>query len=86
MSKKPEIKFAPGAFDHFDGTQDELNSLMAEIKNMVESGKIFEESKPVNMDELQEEDPELYEVLMKQIDNLDLDNSAIDDNRKKKLN
>jgi len=32
-SKKPlEVKFAPGCFDHFDGTQEELDALMEEIK------------------------------------------------------
>lgn len=72
-NKKPEIRFAPGAFNEFDGTQDELNSLMAEIKNMVESGKFLEESKPVDMDALRESDPELYQTLMNQIESINED-------------
>lgn len=32
--KKLTVEFAPGAFDHFDGTQEELNDLMAEIEYM----------------------------------------------------
>lgn len=27
-----EVRFAPGCFDHFDGTQEELDALMAEIQ------------------------------------------------------
>jgi HPt (histidine-containing phosphotransfer) domain-containing protein len=44
MSKDKEIKveFAPGAFDHFDGTQEELDELLAEIQNMF-VGKTREE-------------------------------------------
>jgi hypothetical protein len=29
--KKIHVEFAPGAFDSFDGTQEELDALMAEI-------------------------------------------------------
>jgi hypothetical protein len=32
--KKLKIEFAPGAFDHFEGTQEELNEMMAEITTM----------------------------------------------------
>jgi hypothetical protein len=37
MSKKLEIKFAPGCFDNFSGSQDELDELMAEIQKMAET-------------------------------------------------
>ena len=30
-AKPLKIEFAPGCFDDFDGTQDELNDMMAEI-------------------------------------------------------
>lgn len=29
-----KVEFAPGAFDHFEGTQEELDQLMAEIQTM----------------------------------------------------
>ena len=33
--KKPlTVEFAPGCFDHFDGSQEELDSLLSEIQNM----------------------------------------------------
>jgi hypothetical protein len=50
-----QIVFAEGCFDHFDGTQEELDNLLAEITRMVKSGEVFEKSRPVNIDEM---DPE----------------------------
>lgn len=32
--KKITIEFAPGAFDHFDGTQEELDALQKELMDM----------------------------------------------------
>jgi hypothetical protein len=29
-----KVQFAPGAFDDFDGTQEELNALIAELEEM----------------------------------------------------
>jgi hypothetical protein len=39
MTKKKQIKieFAPGAFDQFDGTQQELDEFIAELHRMAES-------------------------------------------------
>lgn len=61
--KKMEIKFAPGCFDNFEGTQEELNELMAEITRLVESGEIFERSVPLDFDELDEEDLDIIEKI-----------------------
>lgn len=62
-----KIEFAPGAFDNFEGTQEELDELVAEIKNMF-AGKTHEEIKdmgrPVDFDELFEEEPELAKSLI----------------------
>ena len=67
-----KIEFAPGAFDSFDGTQEELDSLMAEIKNMILNGSLFERSRTVDIDELMEsDDPEdlaLAEKLLRSFD------------------
>lgn len=52
--KTPKIVFAPGAFDHFEGTQEELDEMVAEIQAMFE-GKTTEEIK-ANSRELTEED------------------------------
>jgi len=52
--KKPEILFAPGCFDNFDGTQEELQELLAEIHRMVEDGTIFEDMEPLTREEEEE--------------------------------
>lgn len=61
---KPEIVFAPGCFDNFDGTQEELDELIASIHQMVDSGEIFEKARPVDFDNPSDEDQELIEHLM----------------------
>jgi hypothetical protein len=66
--KKIKIEFAPGAFDSFEGTQEELEELIAEITRMAESGDLFEKSRQVDIDELIEEDPELAETIARQLD------------------
>lgn len=52
--KKPEIKFAPGCFDNFEGTQEELQELIAHIHQMVEDGTIFEDMEPLTREEEEE--------------------------------
>lgn len=34
-----KIEFAPGCFDNFDGTQEELDALMVQIQVMFDSGE-----------------------------------------------
>jgi hypothetical protein len=55
MNNKPKLVFAPGCFDNFEGTQEELDELVAEITRMVESGEILEQSLNLNDDELADE-------------------------------
>ena len=50
--KKVHITFAPGAFDNFDGTQEELDGLIAEIQRMAESGELDEMSVPLDSDDI----------------------------------
>jgi hypothetical protein len=38
MTDKLKITFVPGCFDSFDGTQDELESMIAEVTKMFETG------------------------------------------------
>lgn len=51
-NEKLKIVFAPGCFDNFDGTQEELDQLMADFQRMVDSGEIFEKAVPLDVDEL----------------------------------
>jgi hypothetical protein len=54
-NKKPiELIFAPGCFDSFDGSQEELDELIAQIKKMAETGELFEQSVPVYLDDIED--------------------------------
>ncbi len=68
MNKPIKVEFAPGAFDNFEGTQEELDELIAEIQEMANSGELFEKSKRVNLEDLIEEDPEFAEAVLRHID------------------
>lgn len=57
--KKYTVEIAPGAFDNFDGTQEELDNFIAEITAMAETGELFQESEPLDLEALFEEDPEM---------------------------
>lgn len=50
--KKMRIEFAPGAFDTFDGTQEELDALVAELERMAESGELEANSIAIDEDEI----------------------------------
>jgi hypothetical protein len=50
--KKVHITFAPGAFDSFDGTQEELDALVAEIERMAESGELEDNSIAIDSDDI----------------------------------
>ena len=63
-----KLVFAPGAFDTFEGTQEELNELVAEIQRMFDSGEMLEKSRQVDINELIEEDPDIANVLARQLD------------------
>jgi len=62
---KPKITFAPGCFDTFEGTQDELDELIADITKQIESGEI--EPIPIDIDELMEEDPIYAEKILRSL-------------------
>lgn len=49
-----ELVFAPGCFDDFEGTQEELDELIKEITESFSSGKALENSTPLNVDDLLE--------------------------------
>jgi sigma54-dependent transcription regulator len=69
--KKVHISFAPGAFDSFDGTQEELDALVTEIERMAESGELQENSIALDehdiLDNMSEED---REQIMQALDNM----------------
>lgn len=48
--KKFKIEFAPGCFDNFDGTQEELDAMIAEITRLAESGELMDMGEPLTQD------------------------------------
>ena len=56
MNKEIKVEFAPGCFDGFDGTQEELDELVAEIYRMAQSGEILENAQLVDLDTYDSED------------------------------
>jgi len=47
---KMKIVFAEGCFDDFEGTQEELDELVAHIQELAESGELFEKATPIDGD------------------------------------
>jgi hypothetical protein len=56
--KDVEIVFVPGCFDSFEGTQEELDDLMAEIGQLIQSGELFDKAVPI--DELSDEELRMF--------------------------
>lgn len=48
--KKPlKVVFAPGSLDNFDGTQEELDAMIAEIQAMADSGELENAAVPIDL-------------------------------------
>lgn len=66
--KEPmKIEFAPGCFDNFEGTQEELDELVKEIQTMFTTmtpEELAERSVPIDVDDL---DDETVESLVRQL-------------------
>lgn len=70
--KKVTVSFAPGCFDSFEGTQEELDDFIKELTEMAESGELLKQSmEPLNMEQLIDDDPEMAIRLMAQMGELD---------------
>lgn len=64
-AEKITIEFMPGCFDNFEGTQEELDELVNEIRRLIDTGELFEKAVPLDMDDLDIEDIELIEPIGK---------------------
>ena len=82
--KELKIEFAPGAFDQFEGTQEELDELMNEIMKMFE-GKTSEEIKAMSNPMSDEDFDELPEDVQLQIMRGTADSEDIAENFKRNL-
>ena len=54
MTKKPELIFAPGCFDSFEGTPDELAELIAELHSMAADGTLMSNAEPLSEEDIDE--------------------------------
>ena len=61
-NKPMKIVFTEGCFDDFEGTQEELDELVAHIQQLAASGELFEKSMPV--DDLEEIEDEVLEEIL----------------------
>ena len=48
QKKEIKIQFAPGCFDNFNGTQEELQEMIAQIRQMAADGTLEQNSTPVD--------------------------------------
>ena len=48
-----EVVFAPGCFDDFQGTQEELDELVAEIHRLIASGEFLKNSQPLDEEDFE---------------------------------
>ena len=62
--KKIKVIFDPGAFDHFDGTQEELDEVVAEITRLAESGELLTAGRPIDWEEMDPEEAEMVKAAL----------------------
>jgi hypothetical protein len=64
--KKMKIEFAPGVLEQLeqDMSPEELQEFMNELKTRIEDGSFLAEAEPVDLEALEETDPEEFAQLM----------------------
>lgn len=77
MNKPTKIEFAPGAFDHFEGTQEELDELMKELQTMfteLTPEELLARSRPLT----EEDFDDLPEDVKQQLERFFTDEDGVD--------
>jgi hypothetical protein len=70
--KKLQVVFAPGAFDTFDGTQEELDALVAEVQDMFANltpEQLAAQSREIDLEQLAADldtNPEILDAMWEQ--------------------
>lgn len=70
-----ELVFAPGCFDNFEGTQEELDEMIKEITEKFTSGEALMDAEPIDLSEIFTEE-ELAQ-LMDENENLPITNRTL---------
>jgi hypothetical protein len=63
MTEKLKVVFAPGCFDNFDGTEEELAAMLADIHQMAADGTLMDHATPIDP----EEDAEFIKLMQKRV-------------------
>ena len=66
-----KVEFAPGCFDQFEGTQEELDAMMAEIQEMflnMTPEELEAQSRPVTDEMLEDMSQEEVDALIRQLE------------------
>ncbi len=80
-----KVVFQPGCFDNFEGSQEEPDSLVKEIQDMVADGSLFENSKILTEDDLDDLPPELLASIARDLEIIE-DIDSVEEKRNRKLN
>ena len=70
-----KVEFAPGCFDQFDGTQEELDAMIAEIQEMfltMTPEELEAQSRPVTEESLEDMPQEEVDALIRQLEGMDV--------------
>jgi hypothetical protein len=81
-NKEMKITFAPGCFDNFEGTQEELDELLTEITRLFESGEFLEKAVPVTDESIDDLPDEVLEQICRSLDAMDIEGQEISTDRK----
>jgi hypothetical protein len=80
-----KVVFQPGCFDNFDGSQEELDSLVKQIQDMIGDGSLFENSKELTEEDLDDLPDDLRESILRDLEMIE-DLDSVEQNRKRQLN
>lgn len=85
MTKEIKVEFAPGCFDNFEGTQEELDKLVADLQEMF-TNKSAEELEAMSKPLTEEDWEELPDDVKEQLSRSYLsDDQDLEDKFKRKL-
>ena len=80
-----KIEFAPGCFDEFEGSQEELDQLVKDILDIVSEGSLVDNPNVLTVEDLDDLPDDLHEFILRDLDMIEGIDSCVED-RKRKLN
>lgn len=75
-----KIQFLPGCFDNFSGIQEELDKIISEITELVESGELLSKSKQIDHVDMSSDELEQYTITLNFLSTVDDSNFDSDIN------